>query len=247
MYEHHQKTIENLRERFEKEPDILSFIVIGSVARGDAMPDSDVDFYLVINSSPTKDGIQANECCVAPCTEAGGALLTKASLREIRDHGNEIARWAFFQAKVIFSKDPDVEPLMIEILRYPENGRIRRMESFYSQIFYHFSFFEYAFYSQTKYLIYETATKMILSAGRLILADNRMLYPNRKRFFSELQRAPDKPEGLCEAMLDFLDKPTIDSGNGILEMIQNYKAYPMPPEGIGTRAHKENILNLEEW
>jgi hypothetical protein len=247
MFEHHQKTIENLKEHFEPNPEYLALIVIGSVARGDAMPDSDVDFYLVVDHPPSQDGIEAHECCVPPCTEAGGALLTKASLREIRDHGNEIARWAFFQAKTIFSRDPEIEQLMIEILRYPESGRTRRMESYYSQIFYHFSFFEYAFYSQTKYLIYETATKMILATGRLILADNRMLYPNRKRFFSELKRAPDKPEGICEAMLDFLDKPTIEAGNRIIQMIQSYKTYPSPAEGIGARNHKENILNLEEW
>jgi hypothetical protein len=96
-------------------------------------------------------------------------------------------------------------------------------------------------------VIYETATKMILSAGRLILADNRLLYPNRKRFFSELRKAPDKPAGICEAMLAFLDQPTIAAGQKIIDLMESYKAYPVPPEGIQKRMHKESILNLEEW
>ncbi|HEU0295475.1 MAG TPA: nucleotidyltransferase domain-containing protein [Anaerolineales bacterium] len=254
MFEHHRKTIENLKEHFEKDDDNLALIVIGSVARGDALEQSDVDFYLVVRDaafaeSSARDamGIDASEYCVPPCPEAGGSTLTIAAMRNLCDHGNEIARWAFHQAKVIFSKDEEINRLVEQIPTYPETDRIKRMESFHSQILYHFSFFEFAFYSQTKYLIYETTTKMILSAGRLILADNRMLYPNRKRFFSELMNAPDKPAGICEAMLAFLDQPTIEAGQKMIDLIQSYKAYPLPPEGIKSRIAKESLLNLEEW
>jgi hypothetical protein len=254
MFEHHSKTIENLKGYFEKDEGNLALIVIGSVARGDAMPDSDVDFYLVVSESKFTEfvareatGIDASACCVSPCPGAGGDALTIAAMREIREHGNEIARWAFYRAQIIFSRDEEIDQLVKQILAYPEAGRNRRMESFYSQIHYHFSFFEFAYYSETKYLIYETATKMILSAGRLILADNRMLYPNRKRFFSELQKAQDQPAGLCEAMLAFLDRPTIEAGQKIIDLMQSHKAYPQPPEGIQRRIHKESLLNLEEW
>jgi hypothetical protein len=233
VFEHHSKTIENLKQHFEQDVDNLALIVIGSVARGDAMPDSDLDFYLVVSDSAFTDlsarhaaGINASAYCVAPCPEAGGSALTIAAMREIREHGNEIARWAFHQARLIFCREAEINRLVEEILKYPEAGRIRRMESYYSQVFYHFSFFEFAYYSQTKYLIYETATKLILSAGRLILADNRMLYPNRKRFFSELMKAPDKPAGICDAMLAFLDQPTIAAGQHIIDLIQSHKAYP---------------------
>ena len=121
------------------------------------------------------------------------------------------------------------------------------MESYHSQIYYHFSFFEFAYYSQTKYLIYETATKMILSIGRLILADNRILYPNRKWFYRELEKVSDKPEGIFEAMTAFLDHPTIDTGNEIVQMVERYKPYPVPLEGMTARIHSESVLNLEEW
>jgi hypothetical protein len=74
-----------------------------------------------------------------------------------------------------------------------------------------------------------------------------MLYPNRKRFFSELQKAPDKPAGLCEAMLALLDQPTIETGQKVIGLVQSHKTYPQPPEGIQARIHKESLLNLEEW
>jgi hypothetical protein len=254
MYEHHRKTIENLKACYEKDNDCLALIVIGSVARGEARPGSDVDFYLVVNEQAYEDClarngecVDAHEYSVSPCTEANGYLVTKPAMKVMRDHGNEIDRWMFTKALVVFSKDAEINQLVVEIPRYPEQDRLRRMESYHSQMHYHISFFEFAFLSQTKYLIYETATKLILSIGRLILADNRILYPNRKWFFRELQKAPDKSAGVCEAMEAFLDTPTIEAGHQLIEMVEKYKAYPLPPEGMKARINQESILNLEEW
>jgi hypothetical protein len=254
VFEHHTRTIENLKAYFEPNGDYLAFIVNGSVARGDAGEESDVDFYLVVGdsvfdnlSANSATIIEAHEHCVPPCPEANGSLISKTELKRIYDQGNEIERWAFYRAKIIFSKDSELNQLVAAIPRYPEQGRTRRMESYYSQMFYHLSFLEFACYSQTKYLIYETATKMILSIGRLILADNRILYPNRKRFFSELEKVPDKPAGICETMVAFLDEPTIPAGHRLIEMVQNHKTYPVPPEGIKARIAKESLLNLEAW
>ena len=45
----------------------------------------------------------------------------------------------------------------------------------------------------------------------------------------------------------FLDAPTIAAGHALISMTENYKAYPLPPEGMKARIAKESILNLEEW
>jgi hypothetical protein len=261
MFEHHRKTIDNLKTAFEGNSDYIAFVVNGSVARGDAGEGSDVDYYLVIDDDAFRAlleknaiGHEANEHCVPPCQEANGFLTSKAFLNEIQDRGSEIARWSFHGAQVIFSRDSDIAELAKQIPRYPEGERRGKMESYYSQMFYHMSFFEFAYYSKTKYLMYETATKMIHAAGRLILADNRMLYPNRKRFFAELQKVPDKPAGLCDAMLAFLDNPTVEAVWAVVHMVQNHKPYPVPPEGVKERIVKDSVLNwyyntycIEDW
>ena len=254
MHEHHRQTIENLRKHLEPDPTNLALIVIGSVARGEAGPQSDVDFYLVVPepvfdelSASNATGVDASHCCVAPAGGCGGMAITKSRLQDLCERGNEFLRWSFTNAQVIFSRDPEIDVLVKKILTYPEEGRRRRMESYHSQVYFHFSFFEFAYYSQTKYLVYQTATQMLLAAGRLILADNRRLYPGRKWFYRELERTSDKPEGLCEAMLAFLDTPTIEAGQGIIEMLTRHKAYPVPPEGMQARILKESSLNLEEW
>jgi hypothetical protein len=254
MHEQHKKTIDNLKRQLEPQSDILACFIIGSVARDEARTDSDVDFYLVIDNKRYEEFVKKNEtiieahhCCVPPCSEANGYYSSKASLLRICDAGREIDRWTFIKTKMVFSRDPEIEKILIGIPLYPEKDRLRRMESYHSQIYYHFSFFEFAYYSQTKYLIYETAVKMILSAGRLILADNRILYPNRKWFFRELQKAPDKPAELCDVMNAFLNHPTIESGNKLIKLIQLYKSYPVPAEGMKSRISRESNLNLEEW
>ncbi len=254
MYEHHRQTIENLKACYEKDDDSLAFIVIGSVGRDEARPESDVDFYLVVPHPVYQDCLARQVTCldartysVAPCEEANGYLLSIPAMRALCDHGNEIERWIFIKPLVVFAKDPEIYRLAAEIPTYPEQGRIRRMESFHSQMHYHLSFFEFAYYSQTKYLIYETATKLILSLGRLILADNRILYPNRKWFFRELQKAPDKPAGMCESIDAFLDAPTIEAGHRLIHMVEDHKSYPLPPEGMKARIDQETILNLEQW
>jgi hypothetical protein len=83
VFDHHQKTIANLKEHFEQDRNVLAFILNGSVARGDARKDSDVDFFLVVSdavfdemSARNSTGIEANEFCVEPCTEADGDDLT---------------------------------------------------------------------------------------------------------------------------------------------------------------------------
>lgn len=254
MRDHHARAMANLKNRFAADAATIALIINGSVARGDARDDSDLDFCLVVDEArreelAAKDEIhvEANDCCAAPCPEANGLVFSKKGLEEIRAGGSEFLRWAFTDAQVAFSRDAEIADIVRAIPDYPEAGRIRRMESFHSQVHYHFSFFEFACCSRTTYLVYETAVRMLLAAGRLILADNRRLYPGRKWFIRELERAPDKPEGWCAAMTDFLGTPEIESGRRIIDMLRQHKPYPSPPEGMKARILKESILNLEEW
>lgn len=248
MYDHHRATIANLVQRFSADDDVAALIVVGSVARDDARPESDVDFLLVPadeRGEAALNLVDASTCCVAPCTEANGQYFAKTRLLQVEANGNDVARYAFTRAAVMFTRDADVPAIVSRITCCPEADRQARLETFHSQMYLHFSFFEFAVRSQTKYLIYETATKMILAIGRLVLADNRLLYPGRKWFFRELQRAPDQPRGLCAAMLDVLDRPTLDAGRDLLALVDAHKPYPLPAEGWRARIARDGDLNLE--
>lgn len=165
----------------------------------------------------------------------------------IRDHGRQSERWAFTNAMVVYSKDPEIERIAAAIPICPEINRQYRMESYHSQIYYHLSFFKFALLSKTKYLVYEMATKMILSIGRLLFEDNMRLYPGRKWFWKELLTLPDKPDGICQLMLRLLDKPNIELEHNITKCITGYENYPLPSEEMKQRICKESTMNLAGW
>ncbi len=146
MHHHHRQTLENLRKRYASNLDYTAFIVIGSVGWDEARPESDVDYYLVVEDQLFADlaakkavSVQANECRVASCPEVTGSAISRATLRELRDRGSELRRWAF------------------------------------------------------------------------------------------------------------LATPNLDTGQQIIGQLENYKAYPVLPEGLKARIAEESILNLEEW
>jgi hypothetical protein len=53
--------------------------------------------------------------------------FSKAKMEVISTRGNEIDRWSFHQAKVIFWKDAAINELVEAIPRYPDAGRIQRI------------------------------------------------------------------------------------------------------------------------
>ena len=236
MTEEQQKQIAEITERHRKDKNVVAVILIGSIARGDAREGSDVDYNLVVK--------ERRELCD----------VTKDDLKFTIAHGNELTRWSYTSAKVLYSTDDEIEGLIKQIPVYPENRRQYNMESFVSQIKMHFAYLQLAEYSKNTYLLHETAAKIALFSGRLILADNRVLYPNRKWYSREIQRIEDKPKDFHEKMCELLTAPTIDKARTFIDGLMAYKAYPEPAEGWVNRFNKDSVLSwkngtfsIEDW
>ncbi|RAK04863.1 nucleotidyltransferase-like protein [Halanaerobium saccharolyticum] len=50
MFTHHTKTIENLKEKINADPEIKAALICGSIAHGYAREDSDVDVLFIIST-----------------------------------------------------------------------------------------------------------------------------------------------------------------------------------------------------
>jgi hypothetical protein len=253
MYPHHQRTIQRMIERFEPDPAVLALIIIGSVARGDARPDSDVDCYLLVDDAAYQARraanqltINADDLCDQPSGQAGGRVIDLAFLRDVAARGPEPARFAFVQAIPALARLPDLADLLAAIPRYPEHQRTEKMISFASQLPVHLSYLQLGEYSQNPYLLAQTAVELVLFGGRLILAHNRMLYPNRKWFLRELERAPAKPAGIVELAKQLLARPSIADATAFCDRILQFQPWPEPPEGVLERFQNDRELFWRE-
>ena len=97
MHENQRQTIENLERELERDPNKQALILYGSVARGTAGKESDIDLYLVISDddfdSVLRTGqltVSFNQMCVEPCTEATGTFIALKNLHEIAQNGKDI-------------------------------------------------------------------------------------------------------------------------------------------------------------
>lgn len=119
---------------------------------------------------------------LVPDTHVGGAIVDVAFLYDAAERGPEPARYAFVNARPVFSRVAELDALLSRIPVYPEEERERKMASFASQLPVHLAYLELGEYSDNPWLLAQTSTELVLFGGRLILAHNRMLFPNRKQF-----------------------------------------------------------------
>lgn len=215
MYEHHQRVIARLTEQIKTQPEYLALIIGGSLVRGWGRPDSDIDILLVVSPEryqerKAEDNLlyYDTEICDYEGGYIDGKILDINYLNEAAEKGNEPTRAAFVNAIVAFSHLPELEPLIRKIATYPEAEREAKIRSFHSevQMMRHY-FIKEAVKRQDDYLMTRSVADLVLFAGRLILAENRILYPYHKWLMRQLREVPNKPENFVELLEDALRNP----------------------------------------
>jgi predicted nucleotidyltransferase len=242
LLEIHRQLLERMTERYRADPNVLALIVIGSVARGDASEHSDLDALAILTDEAYGHRFPSG---LSPRTAeelswgAGDPLDAKpwpfAYLRAAAEGGPEPTRFAFVDARIAFSRDPSIEPLIAAIPVYPEHEREEKLASFASQLPIHLSYLELGDYSENPYILTDTSHELALFGGRLILAHNRLLYPGRKQFWRQLERAPEKPPRFFWLMQRLLRQPCIPTAEAFCNAVLGFAEWPQPAEGQGAR------------
>ncbi len=250
MYAHHQQTIARLADRCQADPTMLALIIVGSVARGDAHAGSDVDCYLVATDAEYQrrlaagaTGFNADDPADYPDGHAGGPIVDLAFLHDMAARGSEPARFAFVNARIAWARLSDLEPVLARIPVYPEAERLDKMAGFVSQLPVHLAYLKLGEYSSNPYLLAQPAVELVLFGGRLLLAHNRLLYPGRKHFLREIERAPDKPAGIVDLARRLLSQPSIALATEFCDRILGFADWPQPPEGHWERFRRDRELH----
>lgn len=201
-------------------------MVGGSVAHGLARPDSDVDFFFVVDDAEIerRPALTFSDRTVADY-EGGYAdvkLVTPGFIEEVAERGSEPARWAFRDAFAVWSRDDTMEAALAAAAEYPEAEREEKLRDFVAHAAIAAWYLGEAQKREDPYLTQYASSHLVLYAGRAVLAHNRMLFPFHKWFMSELERAPEKPERLLDLAHELLGAPTGTAAAQLVSDVQDF-------------------------
>ncbi|BDI33617.1 hypothetical protein CCAX7_56680 [Capsulimonas corticalis] len=232
MFPHHQSTIERVSEAFQAQPGVEAVILGGSIAHGFAREDSDVDILIVVSDEEHSRRVDAGEFhyystefCDYPEGYVDGKYLSPSFLDQVEQIGSEPARYAFADARVLFSDFDGLSEQVRRIARYPGEEKTDRICRFHAQLAGWRWYAGEAEKRGNQYLMATATAKMLLFGGRMILAHNETLYPFHKWFFRVLERVPQKPDGLMDAMRALSAHATLENAILFHDLVLQYREW----------------------
>ncbi|MGB5335363.1 MAG: nucleotidyltransferase domain-containing protein [Woeseiaceae bacterium] len=227
--DHHQRAIDRLAETYRDDPCFRGLIIGGSVAKGYARDDSDVDFLIIATDEEFDRRMAARDLFINRrdlCDYAGGfvdgKIINLAYLEDLAEKGNEPSRAAFLGAFAAYSHIADLDALLQRIPVYPVAGHEERIRAFYSMAFIQHWLIHEAERHGNRYTITRAASQLALFSGRLMLAYNRTLFPYHKWLPRTLESVPDKPDDFMVCFKNLLDEPSGEHASALFERVRDY-------------------------
>lgn len=258
---HHQQGIDNLVAEYENDERFQALIIGGSVAKGLAREDSDVDFMIVAMDEEFESRKAVGELFInrRDLTNysdgyVDGKIINMAYLEAVATKGNEPTRAAFDGAFAAYSKVDELDGIMQRITKYPEETRSKKLKAFYSMAFIQSWLMNEAERHGNMYTKTRAASQLVLFCGRLMLAHNRMFFPYHKWFYDYLRRCIEKPESLIEKMDTLLSAPSQKNAQALFETVKDFQDWGVPDleayhwfmEDV-EKAWMKDGASLEDW
>ena len=228
--DHHQRAIDRLADAYRDDPRFRGLIIGGSVAKGYARDDSDVDFLIIASDDSferhraTSDlFINRRDLCDYDGGFVDGKIINLAFLEGLAEKGNEPSRAAFEGAFVAYSHISDLDALLQRIPVYPEAGHDERIRAFYAMAFMQHWFIHEAERHGNRYTLIRAASQLALFTGRLMLAHNRRLFPYHKWLPRALESVPEKPNDLMARFNDLLNEPCGDHATALFDSARAFQ------------------------
>lgn len=250
LREHHKKAIENLVERIQQDSQFLAVVITGSVAKGIARNNSDVDCYLVLTdeafySRKQRDDLFyfSQEGCNYEGGYIDGKIVNQDFVKAAAAKGSEPTRASFERAFVAYSRIPELRELVSSIAVYPESQRERNFTDFFAQVLLYGHYFsDRALQLNNTYLLTHSISQIALFAGRLILAYNRILFPCHKSLMLALEKASEKPDSYMELQHAMLTNPTKETIGAFVNCISSFYDW-----GISMDEAVSRFVENNEW
>lgn len=232
MHPHHERAIAHATALLRRDPAVRALLLGGSIAHGFASETSDVDFLIVVDDAEHEARLRrgdvqwvTNEACDWPGGYAEGKYVGPRFLAEVARAGSEPARFAFADARVLFSDVPDLDATLAAITRYPLEEKAERIRRFGAQLEAWHWYGHEALKRGDRYLLGLAVARTVLFGGRMLLAHNERLYPYHKWFLRVLEDAPDRPADLMQRIAALHDDPSQATLLGFWATVRNFRAW----------------------
>ena len=228
--DHHRRAVDRLADAYRDDRRFLGLIIGGSVAKGYARADSDVDFMIIAADDEFERRLAARDLFINRSDltdyEGGyvdGKIINLAYLEDVAETGNEPSRAAFQGAFAAYSHVDGLDALLERIPVYPEVGHDERVRAFYCMAFMQHWLIHEAERHGNRYTLTRGASQLALFAGRLILAHNRQLFPYHKWLPKALEAVRDKPDDLTDLIDRLLAEPCGKHATALFERLRDFR------------------------
>lgn len=249
MYAHQQSTLDAIAEHFKNDADVIALLLAGSITKGWAREDSDVDIVIVKTPEAYQKHLGSRDLTYynpdVATYEGGyvdGKFVDKQFLLDVLDHGSEVAKSAFLGAKVVFSHDPEIPAMVAKIAQYPEDTRIEKIHTFAGQLIVWTWYIGEAEKRNDRYLLLQSVTEMVLFGSRLMLAHNRLLFPYHKWMRRQLEQCEELPENYFELMDSLLENPCRETAEVYTKTLLEFRDW-----GVSFDDAMRRFLTDREW
>jgi len=250
MYPHHSQTIQNIKEYFQRDPEVLALLLSGSIAHGFETPTSDVDIMIFVSEENYRQRFQNGQIhffnkdlCTYESGYVDGKYLGVNFVKKVLVKGSEPARFAFEGSEVLFSNVDGFAADVYRIAQYPVWEKAERIKRFYAQFEAWHWYCTEALKQKNQYLLGTSVSKLVLFGGRLILAHNEMLYPYHKWFLKVLEKAKDKPSDLTASIQALTASPTAENIEVFYEKVKIFQPWSDNPYGWPAQFMLDSELN----
>lgn len=187
-------------------------LLVGSIAHGYSKPTSDIDIILVATDLEFERRERQGKLAFSLwdiCEYQGGYVDCKVislnSLQKVSERGSDPARYAFKDARVLFSRVDQLEVQLGRVARYPIEQKQTRRHRFLSQLLAWKWYLSQGEEKANQYLVTLAVQKIVLFACRIVLNENERLFPYHKWLLAETESAPTKPKNMMDDLAKLLE------------------------------------------
>lgn len=251
MYQHHEESLKIMTDFFKARPEVIAIVLGGSVAKGCERPDSDLDAMVIITPEAYEARAASNtttETIGGMCNYRGGYFdikyMTKEYIQKAAGKGSEPTRNSFLGGRVLYTLDDEIPAIVASIPVFQEGEYDDKMLSFYSNLSLNYDYF-WKCCKAEGFMQTHAINEIIYSVYRMILQQNRILFPCNRRLEEFVGSTAHKPENILSLAKALMDKKDDASCDAFVQAFKDWTSYE-PPKDY-SQILSRYVNDYEQW